>query len=88
MNTHTLRFFLIVWFLFSFASLAIAQQNSGTPSTSSPALAADKSGKDASCDGALEIIPSGQVSFVRKRYVSANPKTKPRLPKSRANSRK
>jgi hypothetical protein len=51
----------------------------------SQVVALDKSGKEASCDGALEIIPSGQVTFARKRYV---PKSKVKIAKPRSNVRR
>jgi hypothetical protein len=54
------------------------------PATSQVAVV-DKSGKEAVCDGALEIIPSGQVTFARKRYV---PKTKVKIAKPRSNVRR
>ncbi len=83
MNTYRVRFFVLALLLSLLSSLSSAQQ------TPQPQTAvADKSGKEAVCDGALEIIPSGQVTFARKRYVTAHPKTKSKLAKPRSNPRR
>ena len=80
MNTYRARFFVLALLLSLLYSLSVAQQ--APQPTSSQVAALDKSGKEASCDGALEIIPSGQVTFVRKRYAAAKPKPKPAKPRS------
>ncbi len=54
----------------------LAQPNAQSQSAGTQVATSDKTGKEAVCDGALEIIPSGQVSFARKRYI-AKVKTKP-----------
>ncbi len=41
-------------------------------------VATSQGGKEAVCDGALEIIPSGQMSFVRKRYTPPVKKNAPK----------
>lgn len=55
--------------------------NAQSQSASTQVAISDKTVKDAVCDGALEIIPSGQVSFARKRYI-AKVKTKPSKPRT------
>jgi hypothetical protein len=47
--------------------------------TATPAASKPKDGKAESCDGALEIVPRKQVSFVRKRR-PANTPSVPTLP--------
>ena len=86
MKTCCIRFFVLTVLLSLLSSLAAAQQ---TPLPSvSQVVVEHKSGKEAVCDGALEIIPSGQVTFPRKRYVAANPKGKSKLAKPRSNGRR
>ncbi len=64
----------------------LAQPNAQGQSASTQVATSDKTGKDAVCDGALEIIPSGQVSFARKRYIAKvkNRPSKPRTPSRRS----
>lgn len=71
------RFYhLITFILFAilFNSLTWAQPNSGTQPPTTQVAAADKSNKEAVCDGALDIIPQGAMTFARKRYVPSKPK--------------
>jgi hypothetical protein len=60
--------------------LWVVMGQTAQPPTST-VVVSDKTGKEAVCDGAAEIIPSGQQTFVRKRYVP--PKAKTRLKKPR-----
>lgn len=83
MNTYHVRFFVLVILLSLFCAPAAAQQ--APPPSASPVVVENKSGKEAVCDGALEIIPSGQVTFARKRYV---PKPKSKLVKPRSTVRR
>ncbi len=75
------HFFVLVVLLSLLNSLVAAQ------SPTSTVVVVDKSGKEASCDGALEIIPRGQVTFARKRYV-APLKHKSKLAKPHSNARR
>ncbi len=83
MKISGIRFIVLTVLLSLPGALSLAQQAS-QPSASQVAVV-DKSGKEAVCDGALEIIPSGQVTFARKRYV---PKPKSKLTKPRSNARR
>ena len=86
MKTCCIRFFVLTILLSLLGSFTAAQQ---TPQASASQVAVEnKSGKEAVCDGALEIIPSGQVTFPRKRYVAANPKGKSKLAKPRSTVRR
>lgn len=49
---------LLTAFFLALPCLAQSSQNAGL---------VGKAGKDASCDGALEIVPTKEVSFARKR---------------------
>lgn len=80
---HLITFVLL---LCLFNSLAWAQQNSGSQPPATQVAGADKSNKEAVCDGALDIIPQGAMSFVRKRYVPLKPK--PRTSKVNAKLRR
>ncbi len=60
-----------------------AQPHVQSQSAGAQLATSDKTGKEASCDGALEIIPSGQVSFARKRYI-AKVKNKPGKPRTQS----
>jgi hypothetical protein len=82
---HLIVFALLLSWL---SSSALPQQTSGTQSSNSQVAVSDKTGKDAVCDGALEIIPSGTTTFTRKRYIAANPKAKSKLAKPRSNVRR
>ncbi|HEX9003932.1 MAG TPA: hypothetical protein VGB07_28735 [Blastocatellia bacterium] len=53
------KFFLILLVIAVFGLSAMAQH--------APSSTAKKSGASASCDGALDIVPSKAMSFVRKR---------------------
>jgi hypothetical protein len=88
MKYRLVRLFFSTLSLALISSTALAQATQSTPAQSSQIVTVDKSGKEAVCDGALEIIPSGQVTFARKRYVAANPKPKSKLAKPRSSSRK
>ena len=55
---------LIISFVAVFGLSAIAQQP--------PASTAKKSGASASCDGALDIVPSKPMTFARKRRPAKN----------------
>jgi hypothetical protein len=84
----------LIRLFFSTLSLALLSLTPLAQSTPSPSpsttqvIAADKNGKEAVCEGALEIIPSRQVSFARKRYIAAHAKPKSKLAKPRSSSRK
>lgn len=70
-----------------FNSVAVfGAQNIQQPS--SQIAKAEKQGKDAVCDGAMEIIPSGQMSFVRKRYIPTRAKSKTSNAKVRTTPRR
>jgi hypothetical protein len=84
MKDRIARLFLATWCLSLPSSLALAQPTQSALSPSSQVAVSDKTGKEAVCEGAVEIIPSGQQSFVRKRYIAAHPKSKTKLPKPRA----
>jgi hypothetical protein len=43
------------------------EQEKPKPAESKPAASKAKAGQEASCDGALEIVPRKQVTFLRKR---------------------
>lgn len=65
------------------SSLTWAQQSpSSQPPTTQVAISAT-TGKEAVCEGGAEIIPSGQQSFVRKRYTRPTPKAKTKLSRQR-----
>lgn len=61
-------------------ALLLAQQPS---SSSSQIPLSATTGKEAVCEGGAEIIPSGQQSFARKRYVAAKPKVGSKPTKAR-----
>jgi len=65
----------------SFAPRLAAQ----TASASSPPAA--KAGKEAACDGALEIVPRKEMTFARKRRPAAKPATSEAKP-DRSSARK
>jgi len=66
------------------ASKTTNQTASQTPaSTTSKAQGSSKSSKETTCDGALEIVPRKQVSFVRKR----RPADKPSAPTTPADAK-
>ncbi|MBS1806696.1 MAG: hypothetical protein JST84_00725 [Acidobacteria bacterium] len=69
--------------LFLLGSLSFAQPSQNPQPLTSQVAISDKTGKEAVCEGGAEIIPSGQQSFMRKRYSAANPKPKTKLTKSR-----
>ena len=54
----------------------LAQQTADQANKSSqPTTSRPKAGKESSCDGALDIVPRKQVSFVRKRRPDQTPST-------------
>lgn len=83
MKISSVYLFVLTILLSLPATFSVAQPPA--PPATSQVVALDKSGKEASCDGALEIIPSGQVTFARKRYV---PKSKLKIAKPRTNVRR
>ncbi|MFN7931242.1 MAG: hypothetical protein U0Y68_25600 [Blastocatellia bacterium] len=62
------------------SSLLLAQSQ---PSASSQIAISATTGKEAVCEGGGEIIPSGQQTFARKRYVAATPKAKLKTTRTR-----
>lgn len=62
-------FLATIWF-FSLPANLSAQPVPGNHTAQLQIAATEKSktGKEAVCDGALELIPSGKMNFVRKRY--------------------
>lgn len=64
-------------------SLSFAQPTQNPQPVTAQIAISDKTGKEAVCEGGAEIIPSGQQSFARKRYITANPKIKTKPAKSR-----
>ncbi len=87
MPSRFLHLMLFALLLSWFSTLSLPQQTSRTQSSNSQVAVSDQTGKDAVCDGALEIIPSGTMTFVRKRYV-APAKAKSRLAKPRSTTRR
>jgi hypothetical protein len=83
MKEYIVRFFLTALVLSWLGTLAWAQQAQNPQPQSLPVAISDKTGNEAVCEGAAEIIPSGQQTFVRKRYVAAQPKAKAKLTKPR-----
>lgn len=81
MNKLVSQLFLSALFVTLLSFLALAQ--SSQPPSSQVAISAT-TGKEAVCEGGAEIIPSGQQSFVRKRYMAATPKSKTKTTKTRA----
>lgn len=72
-----LRTMLLCFMLTAACALALAQQaadktaskttNQPASQTPTPSTSKTKGGKETTCDGALEIVPRKQVSFIRKR---------------------
>lgn len=59
------------------SGLAQPAQNPAKASTQT----ASNGSKDATCDGGIELIPSGQMTFVRKRYPAPIKKNSPKSSK-------
>jgi hypothetical protein len=89
MQRHFFHLPLFTLLLSLLVAPTFAQQTSEAQSSSQVAVS-DKAGQEAVCDGALEIIPSGTVTFARKRYVPPlpKPKSKSKLAKSRSKTRR
>jgi hypothetical protein len=87
MKDRIVRLFFSALILLLISSLALAQPGPSRQ-VQSPVAVANQNGKEAVCEGALEIIPSGQMTFARKRYVPAPPKPKTKLAKPRSSSRR
>lgn len=90
MQSYFFRFILFTLLLSLLVGPAFAQQTSEAQASSSQVAVSEQTGKDAVCDGALELIPSGTVTFARKRYVPATPKSKSKskLAKPRSKTRR
>lgn len=88
MILQTLRLIAFILLVAGLGSLGQAQQTVASSSSPPKSTSSSTSNQEAVCDGALEIIPRGQMSFARKRYVAASPKSKSLGPKARAKSRK
>ncbi|HEX4947742.1 MAG TPA: hypothetical protein VFZ34_13815 [Blastocatellia bacterium] len=86
MKTRVVSFIFTITVTASFLVAPLALSAQSKPAQSTQVAAAD--GKEAVCDGALEIIPSGQMSFARKRYVPAPRKAKTKLTKPRSTTRR
>jgi hypothetical protein len=83
MKDRITRLFLTALFLSLLSSPALAQSGQGAQPQSSQVAISEKTGQDAVCEGAAEIIPSGQQTFARKRYLAAHPKPKTKTVKPR-----
>ena len=88
MQSHFLHRMVFALLLSLLVTPAFAQQTSGIQTSSSQVAVSEQTGKDAVCDGALELIPSGTMTFARKRYVAATPKAKSKLTKPRPKTRR
>ena len=76
--------FCLIWTLWGVTAVG-TQRSLAVPVQSSTT---GKQDKEAVCDGAMEIIPSGQMSFSRKRYIPTRPKSKTPLAKPRTKARR
>lgn len=83
MKDRLIRFFLTGLCSTLISSMTLAQPPSSPLTPTSQVAVSAPTGKEAVCEGGAEIIPSGQQSFARKRYVAGKARPKTRLTKPR-----